>query len=117
MYSFDLSIPKAFNTVQVNNFLTHQMIEIYGELVDVRIEKPAKKGRDLYESKNTLLAEYCVIDSKVIFSANVEASMIAQVYFPQVCIDMNDGLVFATKCTCEALEGGTCTHVSCLLHK
>lgn len=116
VYSFDLHIPKSFNSAQVNKFLTHQLVEIEGEFVDVGIGKPAQKGQDMYESNVTILVEYCLIDSMVIFCANVEASMISEVYYPQVCIDLNDGLIFATKCSCEASEGGTCTHVSCLLH-
>ena len=29
---------------------------------------------------------------------------------------MQDGKIVISKCTCEASESGTCTHVSCLLH-
>ena len=113
--SFDLSIPKSFNSAHVDRFLTHQLLEINGELVDVGIGKPAQKGKNMYESENIILIEFCVVDAKVIFSANVEASMISEVYFPQVCIKLSNGHIFSTKCTCEASEGGICTHISCLL--
>jgi len=42
--------------------------------------------------------------------------MVSQVYYPKVCIDMEIGQILTSKCTCEASETGTCTHVSCLLH-
>ena len=114
--SFDLNIPKSFNSVQVDQFLTHQLLEINGELVDVGIGKPAQKGKIMYELGNIILIEYFVTDFKVIISANIEASMISELYFPQVCIDLNNGHIFSPKCTCEASEGGICTHVSCLLY-
>ena len=116
VYSFDLVLPKKYNVKQIENFLTFQLVEIDGELVNVGIDKPAKKGRDLYDSFNTTLCEFCVFEDKVIFSANVEASLNCEVYYPQVCIDMNDGKITISMCTCEASPTGTCTHVSCLLH-
>ena len=87
-----------------------------GELIDIGIGKPAKKGKDLYDSDVTTLVEFCQIDNQVIFSANVEASMVSDVYYPQVCIDLKSGEIITSKCTCEASESGTCTHVSCLFH-
>ena len=116
IYSFDLTIPKAFNIKNIENFLTHEVVEMDGELVDAGIDKPADKGKDLYLSKHTTLCEYCVIDNKVIFNANVDASLNAEVYYPQVCIDLTYGNIVSTICTCEASPTGTCTHVSCLLH-
>ena len=116
IYAFDSPIPKTFNEIQVNTYLTHQLAEINGELVDFGIEKPATKGKDMYDSGVTTLVEYCMLDNEVIFSANVEASMNNVVYYPQVLINMQDGKIVISKCTCEASESGTCTHVSCLLH-
>ena len=116
VYAFDLLIPKAFNIAQVNTFLTYQLVELNGELVNVGIAKPAEKGKDLYDSGNTVLCEFCEIGDKIIFSANVEASMKAELYFPQVCIDRTNGNITTSKCTCEASSTGTCTHVSCVLH-
>ena len=114
--AFDLSIPKHFNIAQVNSFLTYQLVEMNGELVNLGIDKPAEKGKDLYLSGNTVLCEFSEMDNKIIFSGNVEASLKAEVYFPQVCIDTNDGNILSSKCTCEASSTGTCTHVSCVLH-
>ena len=87
-------------------------------LTHIGIEKPATKGKDLYDSVFTTLVEFCVLDNqnRVFFTANVEASMVSQVYYPQVCIDMENGQITTSKCTCEASETGTCTHVSCLLN-
>ena len=65
--SFDLNIPKSFNSVQVDQFLTHQLLEINGELVDVGIGKPAQKGKIMYELGNIILIEYFVTDFKVTF--------------------------------------------------
>ena len=44
IYAFDSPIPKTFNEIQVNTYLTYQVAEINGELVDFGIEKPATKG-------------------------------------------------------------------------
>ena len=52
IYSFDLQIPKAFDSIQVNNFLTHQIAEINGEFVDVGIGKPAEKGKIIEINSN-----------------------------------------------------------------
>ena len=92
------------------------MMEIEDELVDAGIDKPAEKGLDLYNSGFITLCEYSVIRNKIIFLANCEASYNPQIYYPQVCIDLNDGKITASTCTCEASETGLCTHVSCLLH-
>ena len=116
VYSFNMSLPKAFNLKQVENFLTHEVVVLDGELVDAGIDKPADKGKDLYDSENTTLCEYCLIDDYLIFSANVEASLNKDLYFPQVCINLRNGLITTSQCTCEASPTGTCTHVSCLLH-
>jgi len=48
IYTFDLSFPKTFNEVLVNTYLTHQLVEINGELVDIGIEKPVTKGKNMY---------------------------------------------------------------------
>ena len=46
----------------------------------------------------------------------MEASYISQVYYPQICIDLSNGSIKTSQCTCEASDTGLCTHVSCLLH-
>ena len=79
VYSFDLVLPKKYNVKQIENYLTFQLVEIDGELVNVGIDKPAKKGKDLYDSFNTTLCEFCVFENQVIFSSNVEASLNCEV--------------------------------------
>ena len=116
VYAFNMSLPKTFNLKQVEKFLTHEVVVLDGELVDAGIDKPADKGKDLYDSEHTTLCEYGLIGDNVIFSANVEASLNKDLYFPQVCINLNSGLITISTCTCEASDTGTCTHVSCLLH-
>ena len=116
--SFDFNFPREFifNQKTVNNYLTKRLIEIEEEIVETGIEKPADKGKDLYDSEFIQVAEYCFSGNYLIFYSLIEASMVNKIRTAQVCIDSTTDEIFSSACDCEASEGRQCSHVSALLH-
>ena len=111
--TFDFNFPREFNFNQktVNNFLTQRLIEIEEEIVQTGIEKPADKGKDLYDSNFIQVVEYCFSGDFIIFYAIIEASMVDKLRITKVCLNSINGEIISSICDCEASEGGQCSHV------
>ena len=86
-------------------------------MIDSSTDKPAKKGRQLYVSRKIQMVETCLKNDLILFRSNIEASMTSNLYrFTCVALNKLTGYIESSRCTCEVLLSGKCSHVACLLY-
>ena len=84
--------------------------------VDTGTKKPVVKGRLMYMSEKVHLAQFCSLDSHLLFRAEVEASMKKSLTRrPHIAIS-KDGSVSQGKCDCVQAADQRCCHVAVLLY-
>jgi hypothetical protein len=77
-------VPEEFDLTIINQYLTSMIFEEGDEFVPSGTEKPAKRGRLLYLSDKIQLCQSAEIADKILFRANVEASMRAKLWYENI---------------------------------
>ena len=68
-------IPEGFDILVISKFLTSTVLDFGDEMIETAIDKPAKKGRRLYNDKKIQYVESSTHEDLILFRANLEASM------------------------------------------
>ena len=73
-------IPTGFDSDVISSFLTTETFHFDEEEIASGTFKPSRKGKDMYLCKKIQHCEYLKHGTKIIFRANIQASMSASVF-------------------------------------
>ena len=99
-------IPSSFTTQQIDAYLTENYCldeqDCDKEMVNCSVQKPAKKGFDMYMSNKVHMVEFAETNREICFRANMEASLDKKKFNFPTCSISENGKVQAARCTCKA---------------
>ena len=73
-------IPSGFDNDVISSYLTTETFHFDEEEISSGTFKPSRKGKDMYLCRKIQHCEYLIHEQKIIFRANVQASMSASVF-------------------------------------